>query len=75
MLRLVTQTLRRFSTNDFHHIANFDPELQDLQKVVRKFAVEKVAPLADKVDREDKFPHHLWREFGEMGLLGVTTPA
>ena len=34
-----------------------------------------MAPLAQKTDIEDKFPHHLWREFGELGLLGMTTPA
>jgi isovaleryl-CoA dehydrogenase len=42
---------------------------------VRKFADKSVAPLAQKTDIEDKFPHHLWREFGELGLLGMTTPA
>ena len=63
-MRLVTQTLKRFSTNNFYHVANFTPELQELQKIVRKFADEKVAPLAEKVDKEDKFPHHLWKEFG-----------
>ena len=63
-MRLVTQTLKRFSTKNFYHVANFTPELQELQKIVRKFADEKVAPLAEKVDKEDKFPHHLWKEFG-----------
>jgi isovaleryl-CoA dehydrogenase len=28
--------------------------------------------LAQKVDKEDNFPNHLWREFGDMGLLGAT---
>ena len=32
-----------------------------------------MAPLAAKVDKEDQFPQHLWKEFGEMGILGVTT--
>jgi alkylation response protein AidB-like acyl-CoA dehydrogenase len=72
-MRLVTRSLKRFSTTNFYSIANFDPDLQELQKVVRKFADERVAPLAAEVDKTDKFPHHLWREFGEMGILGVTT--
>lgn len=42
---------------------------------MRRFAEEKVGPLAEKTDIEDKFPNHLWKEFGETGLLGVTTSA
>jgi len=59
-MRLITRSVYKFSTN-FHRIANFDPEIQDLHSVIRKFAEEKVAPLADKTDKDDKFPHHLWR--------------
>ena len=72
-MRLVLRNFRAFSNNNFYQIANFNDELVDLQKSVRRFADERVAPLAAKTDKEDKFPHHLWREFGEMGLLGVTT--
>jgi isovaleryl-CoA dehydrogenase len=74
MRLLSTSVLRRFSTN-FYQIANFSSDLQELRQTVRRFADEKVAPLAAKTDKDDLFPNHLWREFGEMGLLGVTTPA
>lgn len=37
-----------------------------------KFADEEVAPLADKADDEGKFPPHLWRKMGDLGLLGPT---
>ena len=50
----------RFSI-DYHRIANFDSDLHELRGIVRKFADQKVAPLAHKTDVEDKFPHHLWR--------------
>lgn len=70
-MRLATSLVRRFSTN-FYNIANFPEEILDLQEVIRKFANEKVAPIAAEVDKTDKFPHHLWKEFGEMGILGVT---
>ena len=39
-----------------------------------KFANERVAPLAESTDREGAFPNHLWKEFGELGLLGATVP-
>ena len=74
-MRLVRTAIQRFASTNCYHIANFDPELQELQAIVRKFATEKVAPLADKIDKEDKFPNHLWKEFGELGILGVTTLA
>jgi isovaleryl-CoA dehydrogenase len=50
------------------------PETDALRNAVRRFGAERVAPLADKADRENTFPHHLWRELGEMGLLGLTVP-
>lgn len=62
----------RFSIN-YHHIANLSPELQDLHQSVRKFVDEKVTPIAAKTDIEDNFPNHMWKEFGDMGLLGMTT--
>lgn len=33
-----------------------------------------MAPLAEKTDRDNLFPAHLWEKFGEMGLLGITAP-
>ncbi|WP_429910919.1 isovaleryl-CoA dehydrogenase [Glycocaulis sp.] len=43
-----------------------------LRDTVRSFASDKIAPLAAEIDVKDEFPHHLWRELGEMGLLGIT---
>jgi isovaleryl-CoA dehydrogenase len=28
--------------------------------------------LAVKTDKDNLFPNHLWRQFGDMGLLGIT---
>ena len=49
-------------------------ELAALRDGVHRFAQERIAPLADEIDRTNTFPAHLWREMGEMGLLGVTVP-
>ena len=43
-----------------------------LQGVVREFARGEIEPLADEIDRDDRFPAHLWPRLGELGLLGVT---
>jgi len=47
-------------------------EIEALREAVRRFAQERVAPLAEATDRDNAFPAHLWREMGAMGLLGVT---
>lgn len=41
---------------------------------MKKFADETVAPLAEETDKKNSFPNHLWKEFGNMGLLGITVP-
>ena len=75
MLRALTHLTRNKFGVDFLKISNFSEDLTELQQVTRKFAEQEVAPLAHKTDVEDQFPMHLWKKFGELGLLGVTTPA
>jgi isovaleryl-CoA dehydrogenase len=55
---------------------NFDlGETADaIRESVAGFAQERIAPLADKVDREDWFPRELWPEMGALGLHGITVP-
>ena len=43
-----------------------------LRETVFKFAQKEVAPLADKIDKENSFPNQLWKKLGELGLLGIT---
>ncbi len=43
-----------------------------LRDTVRSFSDDKIAPLADEIDRSNVFPRHLWPELGALGLLGVT---
>ncbi|MBX3581346.1 MAG: isovaleryl-CoA dehydrogenase [Rhizobiaceae bacterium] len=47
-------------------------DIDSLRETVRRFAQEKIAPLAADIDRSNDFPSHLWRELGALGLLGVT---
>ncbi|WP_321337725.1 isovaleryl-CoA dehydrogenase [Breoghania sp.] len=43
-----------------------------LRDSVRAFSQDRIAPLADKIDREDWFPMELWPQMGELGLHGIT---
>ncbi|WP_185985512.1 isovaleryl-CoA dehydrogenase [Aureimonas mangrovi] len=47
-------------------------EVEALRDMVRRFAAEQIAPNAAEIDRSNEFPNHLWREMGELGLLGLT---
>ena len=50
------------------------PEMaEQIRETVRRFADEQIAPLADRVDREDWFPkEELWKQMGDLGLHGIT---
>jgi isovaleryl-CoA dehydrogenase len=43
-----------------------------LRDAVRSFSDDKIAPIADEIDRTNVFPRHLWPQLGTLGLLGVT---
>ncbi|MBB3395898.1 MULTISPECIES: isovaleryl-CoA dehydrogenase [unclassified Rhizobium] len=47
-------------------------EIEALRDSVRRFATERIAPLAAETDSSNSFPTPLWREMGDMGLLGIT---
>lgn len=49
-------------------------EVEALRDTVAAWARDRVAPIAAAIDRDNVFPSHLWREMGELGLLGVTVP-
>jgi isovaleryl-CoA dehydrogenase len=49
-------------------------EVDALRATVAAWARDRVAPIAAAIDRDNAFPAHLWREMGELGLLGVTVP-
>ena len=52
------------------HATNSDTEL--LRESVRRYARERLAPLAVEIDRNNQFPTHLWKEMGALGILGIT---
>ncbi|QEH76665.1 isovaleryl-CoA dehydrogenase (plasmid) [Sphingomonas sp. C8-2] len=60
-----------------HLAADFDFGLGDnadmVRETTRRFATERIAPLAVKIDAEDWFPRdELWTAMGDLGLHGIT---
>ena len=55
---------------------NFDltDEQQMIQKVIREFANEVVQPGAVERDRDKQFPVEVFKQLGEMGLMGLPFP-
>ncbi|MFZ9019467.1 MAG: acyl-CoA dehydrogenase family protein [Paracoccaceae bacterium] len=49
-------------------------DVSALQESVHRWAQEQVKPIAADIYRSKEFPAHLWREMGDLGLLGVTVP-
>lgn len=43
-----------------------------IRDTTRRFAAEKIAPLAARIDAEDSFPRELWPQMGALGLHGIT---
>ncbi|MDZ7283336.1 acyl-CoA dehydrogenase family protein [Sphingomonas sanguinis] len=43
-----------------------------IREATRRFATDRIAPLAARMDAEDWFPRDIWPEMGALGLHGIT---
>lgn len=55
-------------------LANPSEEHQMLREMIRDFVQEFVEPQAHEFDKKEQFNIELFRELGELGLLGITVP-
>jgi short-chain 2-methylacyl-CoA dehydrogenase len=55
---------------------NFDlsEEHELIRQTVREFALERIAPVAEELDREHRFPLELVEELAGLGLMGIPVP-
>jgi isovaleryl-CoA dehydrogenase len=60
----------------FNAVMNFPlgEDVDALRDMVHSWAQTRVKPMAADVDRKNHFPAELWREMGDLGLLGITVP-
>ncbi|WP_375571712.1 isovaleryl-CoA dehydrogenase [Seohaeicola saemankumensis] len=47
-------------------------DVNALRDMVHRWAQERIRPMAGQIDTSNEFPAELWREMGELGLLGIT---
>lgn len=47
---------------------------EDIKETTRRFADEVIRPRAEELDRDAAFPADIYRQMGELGLLGITAP-
>jgi short-chain 2-methylacyl-CoA dehydrogenase len=45
-----------------------------LRETVRDFAAQEVAPVAEELDREKRFPYEIVAKMGELGWMGIPFP-
>jgi alkylation response protein AidB-like acyl-CoA dehydrogenase len=53
---------------------DLEHEHELVRSTVREFAEQRVAPVAEELDRESRFPYDLVAELGDLGLMGMTIP-
>ena len=49
-------------------------EQELVRSTVREFAETRIAPVAEELDREERFPYELVAELAELGLMGMPFP-
>lgn len=60
----------------FTHSMTYDlgEDVNALRDMVHRWAQDRVRPMAAEIDASNSFPPELWREMGDLGLLGITVP-
>ena len=47
-------------------------DVKAMREAVHRWSQDSLKPLAAKIDKDNYFPDHLWREMGDLGILGIT---
>jgi alkylation response protein AidB-like acyl-CoA dehydrogenase len=55
-------------------MSDLTDEQREIRALTRRFAQEEIAPHAAAWDRERHFPHEVFTQLGELGLMGACVP-
>ena len=47
----------------------FRPETESIRRMAKEFAEKEIAPIADRIDRENKYPMDLFEKMAKQGLF------
>src|ERR1700760_187165 len=53
---------------------DLSPDHELIRRTVRDFAQGEVAPVAEELDKEKRFPYEIVKRLGELGLMGIPFP-
>ena len=56
------------------HPKNDPAVYRQIEETARRFADQVVRPAAEALDRDESFPHDIYRQMGALGLFGITVP-
>jgi len=69
------KSFKRFSTESLKFFQpGMNEQRKQIKEMTRKWVSEALLPIADKIDKENQHPRSLWKQMGELGLLGPTAP-
>lgn len=55
--------------------AEISSDQQSLVEVLTDFVNNKIRPIVEELDAEERFPAEIYEELGSMGMLGINIPA
>src|SRR3954453_11216768 len=53
---------------------DLSPDHDLIRKTARDFAEQEVAPVAEELDKEKRFPYEIVAKLGELGFMGIPFP-
>ena len=53
---------------------DLSPDHELIRRTVRDFAEGEIAPVAEELDREKRFPYEIVEQLGALGLMGIPFP-
>ena len=67
--------MNKFQGVDYFNVDSLLSEDEVMvRNTVREYVGEQIIPIIEKHYREEKFPFHLVKELGKLGLFGITLP-
>ena len=54
------------------HDFGLNQSLVSLKKKIHTFCRDKIAPIAQSIDKTNQFPRQLWPQLGHIGVFSIT---